>query len=88
MSTRLERIPLEQLIAVGAHFGHETSRWCPKMAPYIWGHKNNVHLIDVSKTCIQLRKAAKFLQSVAADGKTILWVGTKKAAQEPIAQCS
>lgn len=73
---------LKKLIAVGAHFGHQTSRWNPKMAPYIWGHKNNVHLIDVSKTAHHLERAAQFLQKMASEGKTILWVGTKKAAQE------
>jgi len=71
----------KELVAVGVHFGHEKRRWCPKMAPYIWGSKNNIHLIDVSKTAHQLDKAAKFLEGVAREGKTILWVGTKKAAQ-------
>ena len=54
------------------------------MDPYIWGSKNNVSLIDVSKTAYQLEKAAKFLESIAAEGKTILWVGTKKPAQDVI----
>jgi len=54
------------------------------MEPYIWGHKNNVHLIDVSKTAFQLEKASQFLENIAAEGKTILWIGTKKAAQEAI----
>jgi len=75
---------IKKLVEAGVHFGHLVSRWCPKMRPYIWGHRNKVHLIDVSKTAIQLEKAAKFLESVAAEGKQILWVGTKKAAQEPI----
>lgn len=78
-------IDFRSLIKAGVHFGHQTSRWSPKMAAYIWGHKNNVHLIDVSKTAHQLEKAAKFLESVAAEGKTILFVGTKKAAQEVVA---
>jgi small subunit ribosomal protein S2 len=72
------------LVKSGVHFGHQTSKWCPKMKPYIWGYKNNIHLIDVSKTAFQLEKAAKFLESVAAEGKCILWVGTKKSAQEII----
>lgn len=71
----------KELVAVGVHFGHEKRRWCPKMAPYIWGSKNNIHLIDVSKTAHQLEKSAKFLEDMAREGKTILWVGTKKAAQ-------
>lgn len=72
------------LIKAGVHFGHQTSRWSPKMAPYIWGHKNKVHLIDVSKTAYQLEQAARFLEAVAADGKPILWIGTKKPAQKAI----
>ena len=75
-------IDLRTLIKAGVHFGHQRSRWNPKMRPYIWGQKNDVHLIDVSKTAHQLDRAAQFLESVAAAGKPILWVGTKKAAQE------
>jgi len=73
-----------ELVKAGVHFGHQKSRWCPKMKQYIWGYKNKVHLIDVSKTAFQLDKAEKFLESVAADGKTVLWVGTKKPASKPI----
>ncbi len=73
-----------ELVKAGVHFGHQKSRWCPKMEPYIWGYKNKVHLIDVSQTAAHLDKAEKFLESVAAQGKTILWVGTKKAASTPI----
>jgi small subunit ribosomal protein S2 len=75
-------IDLKILIKNQVHFGHQTSRWCPKMEPYIWGYKNNIHLIDVSKTAHQLERAAKFLESIAAEGKSILWVGTKKAAHD------
>src|ERR1700757_183091 len=82
MATR--RIDFKELIKAGVHFGHQTSRWCPKMAPYIWGFKNNVHLIDISKTAAQIEKAAKFLQDIAAEGGSILWVGTKKPAQDII----
>jgi len=72
----------EALIKSGIHWGHQKSRRNPKMDPYIWGSKNNVSLIDVSKTAYQLEKAGKFLESIAAEGKTILWVGTKKPAQD------
>lgn len=75
---------IKKLVEAGVHFGHLMSRWSPKMAQYIWGHRNKVHLIDVSKTARQLEKAAKFLESVAAEGKQVLWVGTKKAAQDAI----
>lgn len=74
----------ESLIKSGIHWGHQKSRRNPKMDPYIWGTKNSVSLIDISKTAHQLEKAAKFLESVAAEGKQILWVGTKKPAQDVI----
>ncbi|MBP6869731.1 30S ribosomal protein S2 [Candidatus Babeliales bacterium] len=77
-------IEFRDLIQAGLHFGHQKSRWCPKMAPYIWGHRNGVHLIDVSKIAFNLDKAAKFLEGVAARGETILWVGTKKSAKSMI----
>ena len=77
-------IDFKRLVKAGVHFGHQTSRWCPKMAPYIWGFKNKVHLIDISKTARQLERSAKFLESVAAENKTVLWIGTKKAAQKII----
>jgi small subunit ribosomal protein S2 len=79
---------LKDLVKAGVHFGHLKARWCPKMEPYIWGYRNNIHLIDVSKTAQQLEKAAQFLQSVAADGKSILWVGTKKPARDIIAEAA
>ncbi len=79
-------IDLKKLIQAGVPFGHPTSSWAPKMAPYIWGHKNKVYLIDVSKTAHQMEKAAAFLKSIVMDGKSILWVGTKKPAREIIQQ--
>lgn len=77
-------IEFRDLIQAGLHFGHQKSRWCPKMAPYIWGHRNGVHLIDVSKIAFNLEKAASFLEEVAARGETILWVGTKKSAKNMV----
>lgn len=79
-------VDIKELVKNGVHFGHQTSRWCPLMAPYIWGHRRGVHLIDVSKTAINLEKAASFLNETAAQGKTILWVGTKKPAQAVVEQ--
>lgn len=73
-----------ELVKAGVHFGHQKSRWCPKMEPYIWGYKNKVHLINVHQTAVNLDKSEKFLESVAAEGKTILWVGTKKASSTVI----
>ena len=74
-------IDYRKLVKAGVHFGHLTSRWVPKMEPYIWGVKNKVHLIDVSKTAYQLERAAQFLKEVVTEGKQILWVGTKKPAR-------
>ncbi|HSW75757.1 MAG TPA: 30S ribosomal protein S2 [Candidatus Saccharimonadales bacterium] len=79
-------IDFRQLIDVGLHFGHQKSRWCPKMKPYIWGHRGGVHLIDISKTAYALQKTGSFLESVVARGETVLWVGTKKTAKDTIAQ--
>ena len=77
-------IDLKKLIEASVHFGHRISTWSPKMKPYIWGKRGNICLIDVSKTAIQLEKAAKFLEKTAAEGKPILWIGTKKAAQSTV----
>ncbi len=74
-------LDLKKLIEAGVQFGHQTWRWSPNMRQYIWGKKDGVHLIDVSKTAIQAEKAAQFLESIAAEGKQILWVGTKRPAQ-------
>ena len=79
-------IDFRQLIDVGLHFGHQKSRWCPKMEPYIWGHRGGIHLIDISKTAYALQKASAFLEAVVARGETVLWVGTKKPAKEAIVQ--
>ncbi len=78
-------IDFRQLIDVGLHFGHQKSRWCPKMKSYIWGHRGGVHLIDISKTAYALQKTASFLETIVARGETVLWVGTKKPAKEMIA---
>lgn len=77
-------IDFRQLIDAGLHFGHQKSRWCPKMKPFIWGHRGGIHLIDISKTAHALEKAAGFLESIVARGETVLWVGTKKSAKEVV----
>ena len=74
-------IDLKDLIKAGVYFGHRSSTWSPRMKPYIWGKKGGICLIDVSKTAHQLEKAAKFLEGVTSEGKSILWIGTKKPAQ-------
>lgn len=77
-------LDFREMLKAGVHFGHKTARWCPKMRPFIWGAKNKVHLIDVSKTAILLEKAGSYIKAVAAEGGTLLWVGTKKPAQASI----
>jgi small subunit ribosomal protein S2 len=74
------------LVKAGVHFGHQKSRWCPKMKQYIWGQKNKVHLINIAQTAKGIEDAEKFLEAVSAEGKTVLWVGTKKAASKTIAE--
>lgn len=75
-------IDYKDLVKVGLHFGHQTARWNPKMERFIWGNRNGIHLIDVSKTASHLEQAAQFLESVAAQGEQILFIGTKKPAQQ------
>ena len=81
-------IDLKSLVKAGVHFGHQSSRWCPRMAGYIWGQKNGVHLIDISKTAIQLERASKFLENTIKEGKTVLWIGTKKPAQQSVREAA
>ncbi|MBU4269513.1 30S ribosomal protein S2 [Candidatus Dependentiae bacterium] len=78
-------VDLKDLLKAGVHFGHKTSRWSPKMKPFIWGSKNKIHLIDIAKTAFLMERAGKYLQNCAAEGKSILFVGTKKSAQKAIA---
>jgi small subunit ribosomal protein S2 len=80
-----EKIHLKRLVEAGVHFGHQRHRWFPLMKPYIWGHRNGVHLIDISKTAQALEQASKFLQEVVAENKQVLFVGTKKVASKPVA---
>lgn len=78
-------LDLREMLKTGIHFGHKTSRWCPKMRPYIWGSKNKIHLIDIAKTAALLEKIGNLTKEVASKGGVFLFVGTKKAAQ-PIIQ--
>jgi len=80
----VESISVKQLLEAGAHFGHQTSRWHPKMKSYIFTQRNGIHIIDLEKTVVMLEKACAFLQDIAAKGHSILFVGTKKQAQEII----
>ena len=77
-------ISMKQLLEAGVHFGHQTRRWNPKMAPYIFTERNGIYIIDLQKTVKKVDEAYDFLRSVAAEGKNILFVGTKKQAQEAV----
>ena len=77
-------VSMKQLLEAGVHFGHQTRRWNPKMAEYIFTERNGIYIIDLQKTGKKLDKAYAFAASVAAEGKEILFVGTKKQAQDSI----
>ena len=78
------KINLKTLLEAGCHFGHQTRRWNPKMKPYIFGERNGVYILDLKQTVIDADQAYTFLKETAAKGGTILFVGTKKQAQEAI----
>ena len=75
-------ISMKQLLEAGVHFGHQTRRWNPKMAPYIFTERNGIYIIDLQKTVKKVDEAYNFIREVAASGESILFVGTKKQAQE------
>ena len=75
-------VAMKQLLEAGVHFGHQTRRWDPKMAEYIFQARNGIHIIDLQKTSKKLDEAYDFMKSQAAEGKTVLFVGTKKQAQD------
>jgi len=77
-------ISMKQLLEAGVHFGHQTRRWNPKMAPYIFTERNGIYIIDLQKTVRKVEDAYNFVRDMVADGKTILFVGTKKQAQESV----
>lgn len=77
-------VTLRELLEAGVHFGHQTRRWNPKMRPYIYGQKNGIHIIDLQKTARSLIDASRFVSATVARGHTLLFVGTKRAAQEII----
>nr|WP_137676032.1 30S ribosomal protein S2 [Parerythrobacter lutipelagi] len=81
-------VTMQQLIEAGAHFGHQTHRWNPRMKPYIFGARNGVHIIDLSQTVPLFARALDFVQSSVRSGGKVLFVGTKRQAQEPIAEAA
>jgi len=77
-------VSMKQLLEAGVHFGHQTRRWNPKMAPYIYMERNGIYIIDLQKTVKKLEEAYNFVRTVAEEGGSILFVGTKKQAQDAI----
>jgi len=79
-----DTVTIKQLLEAGAHFGHQTGRWNPRMKNYIFTKRNGIHIIDLEKTAVMLDKACDFIKDVVAGGESILFVGTKKQAQESV----
>jgi small subunit ribosomal protein S2 len=79
-------ITLEELMEAGVHFGHQTKRWNPKMKPYIWGKRNGIYIIDLTKTLPLFEQAYKAIKDCAASGKKVVFVGTKKQAADIVAE--
>ncbi len=79
-------ISMKELLEAGVHFGHQTKRWNPKMKEYIFGERNGIYIIDLQKTLKMFKDAARYVGEMAAQGKTVLFVGTKRQAQEAIAE--
>jgi small subunit ribosomal protein S2 len=80
----MAEVSMKQLLEAGVHFGHQTSRWNPKMKPYIFGARNGIYIIDLQQTVKLFRDAYTFIRDVVADGGTVMFVGTKKQAQDAI----
>ena len=82
----MANITMKELLEAGVHFGHQTKRWNPKMKEYIFGERNGIYIIDLQKTLKMFKEASKFVQDLAAEGRIILFVGTKRQAQDAIAE--
>ena len=79
-------VSMREMLEAGCHFGHQTRFWNPKMAPFIYGHRNKIHIINLEKTVVMYNDAAEFVKKLAARRGTILFVGTKRAAREIMAE--
>jgi small subunit ribosomal protein S2 len=77
-------VSMKQLLEAGVHFGHQTRRWNPKMRRFIFGERNGIYIVDLHQTLDRIDSAYRFVRDTVADGGTVLFVGTKKQAQEPI----
>src|SRR5258708_25771936 len=79
-------ITMKELLEGGVYFGHQTRRWNPKMKEYIFGERNGIHIIDLQKTLKMFREASRFVADISGQGRTVLFVGTKRQAQEAVAE--
>ena len=82
----MANITMKELLEAGVHFGHQTKRWNPKMKEFIFGERNGIYIIDLQKTLKMFKEASKFVQELAAEGRIVLFVGTKRQAQDAIAE--
>jgi small subunit ribosomal protein S2 len=82
----LNAIAMKDLLEAGVHFGHQTKRWNPKMKPYIFGERNGIYILDLGRTAKLYREAADFISNIASQGGTVLYVGTKRQAQDAISE--
>ena len=80
----MSAVTMKQLLEAGVHFGHQTRRWNPKMAPYIFGERNGIHIIDLRRTLEEVQRAHSFVRDLVAEGGEVLFVGTKKQARSAI----
>lgn len=84
----MPEIAVKEILDAGVHFGHRTSRWNPKMRPYIYGRRNLIHIIDIKETVRGLLRAQRYLKQLAAHGSLVLFVGTKRQAQDPVEEAA
>jgi len=82
----MSTITMKELLEAGVHFGHQAKRWNPKMKKYIFGERNGIYIIDLQKTLKLFKEAYEFVRTAASEGKDILFVGTKKQAQDAITE--
>ena len=88
MEKDMTKVSIQTLLDAGAHFGHQTRRWNPKMKPYIFGHRGDIYILDLKQTLLGMDQAYTFVSELAKKGGTILFVGTKKQAQEAVADAA
>ena len=84
----MAQVTMKEMLDAGVHFGHQTQRWNPKMKPYVYTARGGIHIIDLQKTVVRANQAAEFVKSIAADGGSMIMVGTKKQAIEPIQEAA